>query len=247
MRRRPGTYARTQARVRYRAILAAHRLALALISFGYYGVLVAAHVLWPSVFSDVLFGALVVVWPWALSIALVSDPSAAAWARGADSEAWTATELRKVLGRSYAVLNDLQLSRGNADHVVVGPAGIFVVEVKWSSKPWGTLSGYDTIRTACRQAKDRARQVRAVLAEHGVVVDPEPLVVLWDGGSNAWRAERCLRRVESTAVAVGTRLRVWADSLEPTRLSRAERDSLVDVLMHARGCNEDSNPALHTS
>ena len=184
--------------------------------------------MWPRTVGGIFTGAMLMVPPFVAAVVLGTDPSAAAWSRGADSESWTRTELCKVLRSDYEIINDVQLNgRGNADHVVVGPAGVFVIEVKWSSTPWASLAGYDGIRRACRQAKGSARAIATLLNQHGLANAPEPLVVLWGGRTREWSYEVSLRRVEGTSVVAGARLRVWSDSLLETRIGRPQRDAIV--------------------
>jgi hypothetical protein len=54
-----------------------------------------------------------------------------AWRRGAKGEQLTARRLRR-LGRGWTVFHDLAIpnSRANADHLVVGPPGIFLIDSK---------------------------------------------------------------------------------------------------------------------
>jgi hypothetical protein len=54
-----------------------------------------------------------------------------AWRRGAKGEQRTARRLRR-LGRGWIVFHDLAVpgSRANADHLVIGPPGIFLVDSK---------------------------------------------------------------------------------------------------------------------
>lgn len=66
----------------------------------------------------------------------VGDPDAAKWAAGADGERRVADELGK-LREAWTVLHDRLLrpgqSEANLDHVVVGPAGLFLID----AKNWG--------------------------------------------------------------------------------------------------------------
>ena len=61
------------------------------------------------------------------------DPSAGAWAAGADGERRTA-EVLATLGSGWKALHDRLLWPGltdsNVDHIVVGPGGIFVIDTK---------------------------------------------------------------------------------------------------------------------
>jgi len=55
----------------------------------------------------------------------------AAWRRGAKGERLTARRLRR-LGRGWTVFHDLAIpgSRANADHLVIGPSGVFLIDSK---------------------------------------------------------------------------------------------------------------------
>ena len=54
-----------------------------------------------------------------------------AWRRGAKGERRTARRLRR-LGRAWRVFHDLAIpgSRANADHLLIGPAGVFLIDSK---------------------------------------------------------------------------------------------------------------------
>lgn len=52
------------------------------------------------------------------------------WLLGAWGEERTAKELRKLDKRTWRVLHDLDSRRGNFDHVVIGPPGVFVIDSK---------------------------------------------------------------------------------------------------------------------
>ena len=66
-------------------------------------------------------------------LALRSDPrSTAAWAEGARGEVTLGSTLDRLREEGMAVLHDRRIpgSRANIDHVVVSPAGVFVVDAK---------------------------------------------------------------------------------------------------------------------
>jgi hypothetical protein len=58
-----------------------------------------------------------------------------AWARGATGERMTAECLAPLRRRGFVFLHDrvLRGHRGNIDHVVIGPPGVFAVETKYLS------------------------------------------------------------------------------------------------------------------
>jgi hypothetical protein len=52
------------------------------------------------------------------------------WRQGAEGERATARTLRPLTKSGWVLINDVQRDRGNIDHVLVGPAGVFVLETK---------------------------------------------------------------------------------------------------------------------
>jgi hypothetical protein len=52
------------------------------------------------------------------------------WRTGAEGEKKTARALRPLLREGWVLLNDLPLSFGNIDHVLIGPPGVFMLETK---------------------------------------------------------------------------------------------------------------------
>jgi hypothetical protein len=68
-----------------------------------------------------------------LILATTSDPaSTAAWAKGAHGEETIGRSLDLLREEGFAVLHDRRIpgSKANIDHIVVGPAGIFLVDPK---------------------------------------------------------------------------------------------------------------------
>ncbi|HXG53137.1 MAG TPA: nuclease-related domain-containing protein [candidate division Zixibacteria bacterium] len=92
------------------------------------------------------------------------------WSAGQRGELAVVVAL-KTLPQGYVLLNDLVLpdGRGNIDHVVVGPNGVFAVETKNYSKHircekdfW--FLAHKPIRSLSRQAKRAAIAVRSSIA-----------------------------------------------------------------------------------
>jgi hypothetical protein len=52
------------------------------------------------------------------------------WQSGAWGEVATAKRLRQVAREGWVVLHDLPAGRGNVDHIVVGPGGVFLLDSK---------------------------------------------------------------------------------------------------------------------
>jgi Nuclease-related domain len=119
-RRRAGQHARaTQRRLAYRAtakVVATFSLlvpAIALLGFG-----------WTTCAIEL---AIVVC------ILLIGRTAAAVvdrWGRGAAGEELVGEALDGLRECGWFALHDVQLDRGNIDHVLIGPAGIFTIETK---------------------------------------------------------------------------------------------------------------------
>ncbi len=110
------------------------------------------------------------------------------WFAGKQGEE-TVSQALKALSNDYALLNDLTLpdSRGNVDHLLIGPNGLFAIEtknysgnVKCDGDRW--FVGRRAINSLSKQAKRNSMAIRAGLtslhAEKGVKVPyVSPLLV----------------------------------------------------------------------
>jgi hypothetical protein len=133
-------------------------LALALVGLGVaatvYDELWFGHI---GFISGVAWGASFSVW-----VALRNSPPSFVenWQRGAWGEEFTADELAKLPKAEWDPIHDLPDRNGNIDHVVLGPAGIFLLD---SKKYSGTVQvvGDDLVMTnegnATRPFTDRGR------------------------------------------------------------------------------------------
>jgi len=65
-----------------------------------------------------------------LSIDRTASPLVDRWGRGAAGEELVGVVLEGLREHGWFALHDVQLGRGNTDHVLVGPAGIFTIETK---------------------------------------------------------------------------------------------------------------------
>lgn len=52
------------------------------------------------------------------------------------AEQWTAGKLRALRRRGWRTVNHVRLRTWDIDHVLVGPAGCYSLETKWSAHPW---------------------------------------------------------------------------------------------------------------
>ncbi len=93
---------------------------------------------------------------------------------GAKGEEAVASVLARKLPDSYVVINDVVLSKGNIDHVVVGPNGVFCIETK---RYGGKLSTYGSawlqvkrgrekmIKPPYKQVMDAVHEIKKLIKE----------------------------------------------------------------------------------
>src|SRR5271167_1155099 len=171
--RTAGQYARaTVMRLRMRTLVALGVLAVATASLGrLFGL------------RDALFLASEIAL--LLSILVVSRyvlPQVERRDRGATGEEYVGGLLDGLAGGGWRVIHDVSLGRGNVDHVLVGPPGVFTVETK--SHP-----GPVRVRAVHGRTLSQAQaQRRAIEQVTGVSV--EPLIVF----SRAWVDRPMARR-----------------------------------------------------
>ena len=118
-----------------------------------------------SSFSSLMIGVIagaVVAYPGAVA----SFKQSGNWSRGKEGEL-AVSEALKDLPNDYVVLNDLMLpdGRGNVDHLIMGPNGLFVIEtknysgfVKCVGDDW--FVGRKKISSLSKQAKRNAVNIR---------------------------------------------------------------------------------------
>lgn len=126
---RAGDYARRQYRRglrRWRAHLRVRVLAALspAVTLGAYLGTASPH--WLQWFAGVLFGSAITLWLWVRD---TPPDYIENWNRGFEGETRTARALR-ALPDGWRVWHDVPATYGNFDHIVLGPAGLFVLDSK---------------------------------------------------------------------------------------------------------------------
>jgi len=110
---------------------------------------------------------------------------------GHEGERYVGQFLQNELGgHGYRVFHDIEDERGNIDHVVIGPGGVFSIETKTVSKPtqWAAevivdgddvrVDGMKPDRDPIVQTRACARSLKGILREYsGQDVSVRPVVV----------------------------------------------------------------------
>src|ERR1700747_3603923 len=139
--------------------------------------------------------------------------------RGASAEEHVGGLLDGFCGSRWLVVHDAPLGRGNIDHIVLGPPGVFTVETK--SHP-----GPVRVSRVHGATLDQARAQRK-LVEEMVGLDVEPLIVY----SRAW-GDRALARRKGVRLLPARMLLSYLAKC-PTRLTSGEIEQAYERLTQA--------------
>ncbi len=125
--------------------------------------------------------------------------------RGATGEEQVGELLEGLGEKGWRVVHDASLGRGNVDHILIGPGGVFTVETKSHPGPVrvGRMHG-----SVLGQAQAQRKAIEAIVEEH-----VEPLVVF----SRAW-VDRPLSRRKGVRVVPARMLLGYVDR-QPERLN----------------------------
>jgi hypothetical protein len=208
-------------------------LQLALVLAPVVGLLVLAGLKWESLrwTSGFLVGCVFAFFV----IARMSPPAwIENWQDGAFGEQWTAKSLRPLEARGWVVLHDLPGERGNLDHVVVGPGGVFLLDSKrWRGSTTVSgdaatvrrvedpdlsyrVGGVGYLKGLARDVHDRLR------SESRVSVWVEPVIVLWGAFPQRVAGETC-------KFVHGEELATWLEQ-QPKRIDASRVDQLASAI-----------------
>lgn len=100
---------------------------------------------------------------------------------GAEAEAWTSKELRKVCGPGWHVVDGISFAFHDVDHVLVGPGGVYAIETKYTDSrvDLTTRSGAERANWWAAQAIESARSIRLLLPNDFRILDVYPGVLVW--------------------------------------------------------------------
>lgn len=208
---RAGLEARRKARRRQVEALQASPLFVAFFAGSALIGAVALELWMPPRWADLAVGAFVASCGWCASVLIRDASGAGPSSMGAYAETLTHQELRGLERAGWLVIDavPLQLHRGDADHVIVGQAGVFVLETKWSGTRWSTASFMGSrLTTAAHQAARAAHNVGLRLVAERLRVPVHPVVVTW--GESSLTVGHV---VGDVPVVPGESLREWLLSL----------------------------------
>jgi hypothetical protein len=139
--------------------------------------------------------------------------------RGAQGEEHVGSLLEGLSDRGWRVIHDASLGRGNVDHILIGPAGVFTVETK--SHP-GPVRVARVHGATLSQARAQSRAIEQVTG-----AEVEPLLVF----SRAF-VDRPMARRKGVRV-VPARMLLGYLAKRPQKLSREEMETAQGRLAEA--------------
>ncbi len=128
--------------------------------------------------------------------------------RGAAGEEHVGGLLEGLACEGWRVIHDASMGRGNVDHILIGPGGVFTVETKSHPGPVRVRRIHGSV---LNQAQAQRKAIEEVVGEH-----VEPLVVF----SRAW-VDRPLSRRKGVRVVPARMLLSYVDR-QPERLGAAD-------------------------
>lgn len=145
------------------------------------------------------------------------------------AEQWTEHEIRRLRRSGWRVVSNIPFEKCDVDHVAIGPAGVVVLETKWTDGSLftkrGSLSGFGV--KALDQVEANATKIERVLAQGGYSAGVTGCqVVVW-GSKVPGEPLRVAGRRGS--VIAGHRLADFLTS-KPTRLKQADIEAASDAL-----------------
>ena len=175
--------------------------------------------------AGVLAGVLLVLW------ALGGHVSAFRWWLGAEGERETGKEIEK-LGPEWHCEHDLEHEYGNWDHILVGPAGVFLIDSKLLH---GTAAAGEDVLRSGRLAfagggfRGSARAIKQLLEQRLGFRAPwvQAIAVIWGDFPQG-------RHEEHEVVYLrGDQLRPWLAE-QPEKVNAPQRAALVTALHEVR-------------
>lgn len=216
--RRAGRYARSKALRRQEQFIR-RTWPLLLVLFFIPDLLLPALWLIRPGYRGLLIGLIVPMGLWLVAgVIIIFSGTASLW-MGRLGEVWTASELRRSKRYGWRFVNDVFLT-SQIDHVAIGPAGVLVIDTKWSADPWRLDDSTDwRRRKAIEGVRDQAGHVRSLMRNRHSEAPVQPVVVLWgfsgDTEIGTWHQEG------EVCLVAGGSFRSWLHSLPDHAYERA--------------------------
>lgn len=183
--------------------------------------------------------------PWIVAVMTILMSGAADPFIGLDAEASTADELRRLRRHGWKLANGIKIrEKEDIDHLVVGPAGLLVVESKWSRHRWPLGDQSQSFMSA--RLSDAVAQVlrnrKDVSTQFAKALDGTPLravCVIWSAedssGDPPWI------EFGDAVVVRGPALKSWLRSLAGGALDEPGIDRVWKEIEHQASVRDEND------
>jgi len=174
--------------------------------------------------------------PWLVAILIILWTGVGNTLMGLEGENYTAEVLRKFRIHGWFLVNGIKIKRtADIDHVLIGPAGLLVIESKWSHNPWPTSGQNKTFMTgalerAISQALRNRMDVEWRFKKDLAGITVKAVCVLWS--SEYSESEPLWFEYRGVLVIFGPALNSWLKNLTEIALDEPGIERLLKVIEH---------------
>lgn len=184
----------------------------------------------------IFIGAMGASSPWLVAMMILLYTGVGNTLMGLEGENFTAEVLREFRSAGWILINGIKIKQtADIDHVLVGPAGLLVIESKWSHHRWPSITQEVTFMTgaiekAITQALRNSDDVKWRFGKELKGVPIKAVCVLWssdfDKNDPLWFEHR------NVLVVRGSGLDAWLKSLTEQSLDRSRIEKISSVIGH---------------
>jgi hypothetical protein len=169
----------------------------------------------PGAFRGFFIGAWTASVVWMGVLATWQLSGVAPFQQGELAERWTVQELRSLTkSGEWQLINHVLFRPWDIDHILIGPAGVIVIETKGGNSDWTEPKHEPRIQDAVRQVSGNAGDTRRFIRPD---IGPAPVLAV----VALWPARKALptRNIDGVTVLSGDHLQEWVESLPTDQLS----------------------------
>jgi len=193
----------------------------------------------------IIVGAAGISGPWTVVLMTILLSGVADPLMGLDAENSTADEIRRLRRKGWKFANGIKI-KGNEDidHLVVGPAGVLVVESKWSRHRWpiGARSlpfMSDQLTNAIEQVLRNRRNVTIQFAGVLENVPVQAVCVVWSSEDSSMDPPWI--EIQGAVIVRGPTFRNWLQSQKSEVLDETAVDRVWGRIEHQGSIRDDDD------
>ena len=167
---------------------------------------------------------------WFMALFVMQVTGTAVTRMGSLAERWTAEQL-EALGAEWSVIHHVWFpDRCDADHVAIGPSGVYVIETKWWSQACRVAPNpARRVKTDAIQACDASALVRGLLVDHDLSIRVVPLLAWWSSQPPLGKSGNA-QQIGKTHVMPGDLLTDWLHARSGEFLGSESRRAARQVI-----------------